>query len=122
MIVELRVVLAADHREEQYVLFVNGWVCDFEPELDGVLARPLLERRCVEANIALWCVEMSRHVSVIASDSIENLVCVSQSAQHIVALPWNLEENILKALVTRYFKFTAKISLIDEAVLFESLG
>ena len=65
---------------------------------------------------------MGRHVSVIASDSIENLFCVSQSAQHIVALPWNLEENILKALVTRYFKFTAKISLIDEAVLFESLG
>ena len=80
MIVELRVVLTADHREEQYVLVVDCRVSDFEPELDGVFAGPLLERRCIETNITLWCVKMGRHVSVIASDSIENLICISQCA------------------------------------------
>ena len=53
MVVELRVVLTADHRKEQYVLIVDGWIGNLEPELDGVFAGPLLERGSVEANIAL---------------------------------------------------------------------
>ena len=54
VIVVLRVALAADHREDEHVLLVDGGIGDFEPEFDGVFSGPLLERRSIKANVAFW--------------------------------------------------------------------
>ena len=54
VVVVLWVALTADHRENKHVLLVDGGIGDFEPKLDGVFSRPLLERRSVKANVAFW--------------------------------------------------------------------
>ena len=36
VVVELRVVLIGDHREEKYILIVHCWVTNLEPEFDSV--------------------------------------------------------------------------------------
>ena len=54
VVVVLRVALTADHREDKHVLLVDGGISDFEPKLDGVFSGPLLERRSVKANVAVW--------------------------------------------------------------------
>ena len=74
VVVELRVARTADHREEEHVLIVDGWVSNLEPELDRILAGPHREGRGHEANETLLSVQVRRHVTVIARDSVKNLV------------------------------------------------
>ena len=119
VIVKLGVVRATNHGKEQDILIVNSRVGDFKPKLDGVFAGPLLERRRVESNIALFCVEMRRHVLIVASDAIENLIGVSQRANDIVPLARHFKEDIFKRLFTSDLQSSAKLAHIGETVLVE---
>ena len=76
VIVVLWVALTADHGEDEYVLVIDCRISNFEPKLNGVFSGPFLERRRIKANVAFWRVQLSRHMPIIASNSVKHSVLV----------------------------------------------